>query len=99
MAEQLGGDPKDFARGGDKAFVIHDLRRTVRTRLSMLKVDFVTAELILGHSLAGIHGVYDKHAYEAEKREALEKWASALRAIVEAKPTTSAEQMALAALR
>jgi integrase len=97
MAEQLGCDPKDFARGGEREFVVHDLRRTVRTRLAKLKVDYVVAELILGHSLAGIHATYDKHGYEDEKREALEKWATALRAIVEAVPTAETPQ-ALAAM-
>jgi integrase len=87
MAERLGCHAADFRRGGERAFVLHDLRRTVRTRLAHLRVDFITAELILGHSLAGIHGTYDKHKYEAEKREALEKLANHIRELVGNEPT------------
>jgi len=31
----------------------------------------------------GLHKVYDQHAYESEKRHALELWAARLRNIVE----------------
>ena len=82
MAEELGCKPEDFSRDGERAFVVHDLRRTVRTKLARLKVDYVTAELILGHVLSGIHGVYDKHGYESEKREALELLANHLREVM-----------------
>jgi len=82
MANELGCDARDFARGGSRAFVIHDLRRTVRTRLAKLKVDFITSELILGHALTGIHAVYDVHKYEDEKRAALQAWADHLQGIV-----------------
>jgi integrase len=82
MAAELGCAPLDLERGHELGFVIHDLRRTVRSRLAALKVDYVVSELILGHSLGGIHGVYNKHGYLDEKREALNLWASSLRKIV-----------------
>jgi integrase len=82
MANELHCHADDFARGGSRAFVIHDLRRTVRTRLAKLKVDFITSELILGHALTGIHAVYDVHKYEDEKRAALQAWADHLQGIV-----------------
>jgi integrase len=82
MAEELGCSPRDFARGGDRSFVIHDLRRTVRSRLAALKVDFTVAELILGHALGGIHATYNRHTYDEEKREALQRWADHLQAII-----------------
>jgi integrase len=82
MARDMGCSPADFARGNAKAFVIHDLRRTVRTRLAELKVDFIVAEMILGHTLGGIHGTYNRFGYAAEKRDALEKLAAHIREIV-----------------
>jgi hypothetical protein len=33
------------------------------------------AERVLGHVIPGVRGVYDRHSYAAEKRDALEKLA------------------------
>jgi len=60
----------------------HDLRRSVRTRLSSLGVPAVVAERVIGHELPELLAVYDVHAYEAEKRDALKKWAGELRRIL-----------------
>lgn len=59
-------------------FVVHDLRRTVRTHLARLKVPEVVAELVLGHALRGIAGTYNVYDFEAEKRDALTRWAAEL---------------------
>jgi len=64
----------------------HDLRRTARTNLASLGVAPFIAELILGHQQKGVHKVYDVHRYQAEKREALERWANRLRDIVTPPP-------------
>ena len=64
----------------------HDLRRTARTNLASLGVSPFIAELILGHQQKGVHEVYDVHRYQAEKREALERWANRLRDIVTPPP-------------
>jgi integrase len=61
---------------------LHDARRTVRTRLAALRVDPDTAERVLGHVIGGVRGVYDRHAYLDEKRDALERWAAHLAGIV-----------------
>lgn len=55
-------------------FVIHDLRRTVRTHLSRLKVPEIVGELVLGHALRGVVGTYNVYDFENEKREALTAW-------------------------
>jgi integrase len=69
------------------AWVLHDLRRTVRTRLvSDLSVDAFTAERVIGHALPGLHAVYDQGTHGPQKRDALERWAAALAAIVEVPP-------------
>jgi integrase len=66
-------------------FVIHDIRRTMRTGLSALSRPDV-AELVIAHALPGMRGVYDKYSFEAEKRQALELWAARLRDIVQPPP-------------
>ena len=79
-------------RGDDAAsvelapFVIHDLRRTMRTRLASLRVADVVAEMVIGHGRKGLQRVYDQHSYEPEMREALELWAGRLREIVTPAP-------------
>lgn len=59
-------------------FVIHDLRRTARTQLAALGVSWDIAERCLNHKLQGVRGVYDRHDYLDERRDALEKWAAML---------------------
>jgi integrase len=61
----------------------HDLRRTVRTRLSALGVSDTVAELVIAHRQKGVRKIYDLHRYDAEKRAALERWERALLAILE----------------
>lgn len=56
-------------------FVIHDLRRTARTQLAALGIPWDIAERCLNHKMQGVRGVYDRHDYMAERRDALEKWA------------------------
>jgi hypothetical protein len=40
------------------------------------------AERVLNHAIGGIEGTYDRHSYEDEKRDALERLARLLRQIV-----------------
>ena len=54
---------------------LHDLRRTARSLMSRAGVTSDIAEMVLGHKLTGVRGVYDRHSYAAEKRDALEKLA------------------------
>jgi hypothetical protein len=55
----------------------------MRTRLSALRIVDEVAEMVIGHGRKGIQRVYDQHGYLPEMREALDKWATLLRAIVE----------------
>jgi hypothetical protein len=73
--------------------VIHDLRRTVRTHLSALPVEDLVHELVIAHARPGLHEVYDRHGYEAEKRRCLELWERRLMSIVE--PATGENVLAL----
>lgn len=64
----------------------HDIRRTVRSKLSSLRISEEAREAVLAHARPGIKGVYDHHDYLEEKTEALKLWAAKLRTIVEPAP-------------
>jgi integrase len=66
-----------------EGWVIHDLRRTVRTHLSALPVEDLVRELVIAHARPGLHKVYDQHSYEREKGRCLELWEARLLSIVE----------------
>lgn len=51
----------------------HDLRRTSRTLLASMGCPDAVGESILGHMLPGVLGVYNKHAYDAERVEWLRR--------------------------
>src|SRR5262249_7579841 len=56
---------------------VHDLRRTTATGLEKLGVPLQVTEAILGHtsgSKSGVVGIYQRHTFAAEKRQALEAW-------------------------
>jgi len=67
---------------GVSGWVIHDIRRTVRTRFSALPVEDIVRELTIAHSQKGLHKTYDRHSYRAEKRKLLELWEEKLTAVV-----------------
>lgn len=47
----------------------HDLRRSVRTLLAVMGCPDSVAEAVLGHLQPGIQGVYNRHGYDAERRD------------------------------
>jgi integrase len=60
---------------------LHDLRRTVATNLRKLGIRLEVTEAVLNHvsgSRAGIVGIYQRHDWAVEKRQALEAWAMRL---------------------
>jgi integrase len=60
----------------------HDIRRTLRTRLSALRIDDKVAEMLIGHGKRGLDRVYDQHKFEPEIRDALTRWHALLRSII-----------------
>jgi integrase len=72
---------EDFRTVELQHFVQHDVRRTVRSQMSRLKIAEEVREAILAHARPGIKKVYDVHDYLDEKREALELWAARLKQI------------------
>jgi integrase len=73
------------------AWTIHDLRRTAATRMAdKLGVLPHIVEAILNHvsgHRAGVAGVYNRALYQAEMRDALERWADHVAGIVK-RPTS-----------
>ena len=68
---------------GMPAWTVHDLRRTSRQLLTRCEVPFDVAERVLGHSLKGVHGVYDSaDAYGERIDKALAMLASEIEGIV-----------------
>jgi integrase len=66
---------------GVRNWTIHDIRRTVRSKLAELGVARDVARKVLNHEDGKVDRIYNRHEYLAEKREALEWWATALMAI------------------
>jgi integrase len=67
-------------------FVVHDLRRTMRTHLSALAIPDLVRELVIAHGKPALHKVYDQFGYLDEKRSAMDLWAARLRSIIEPPP-------------
>ena len=67
---------------------LHDLRRTLRTGLAELGVNFEVAERVLNHAMPGLQAVYNRHNYLAEKRTALTLWAEHVLALAEKREAT-----------
>src|SRR5262249_48453583 len=61
---------------------IHDVRRTARSLMSRAGVRPDIAERVMGHAIAGVEGVYDRHSYRTEKADALAKLAALIASIV-----------------
>ena len=69
-----------------KDWTLHDLRRTMATRLADLGVAPHVIEQLLNHQnghKSGVAGVYNRSAYERETRAALALWADHIAALVE----------------
>ena len=59
------------------AWVFHDLRRTAATGMARLGVGLPVIEKVLNHvsgTFGGIVGVYQRHSFADEKRQALDAW-------------------------
>ena len=55
------------------SWVLHDLRRTARSFMSRVGVSTDISERVIGHAIPGVRGVYDRHSYLNEKKDALER--------------------------
>ena len=71
---------------GIEGWILHDLRRTVRTRLAALGFPKDICDRVLGHVTPDISRHYDFHSYLPEKRQALAAWGDELKRIIEGAP-------------
>jgi integrase len=75
MARELGKQPQPF--------ILHDVRRTMRTHLSAIPGEEVVREAVIAHTQVGIKKVYNKYSYLDEKRAMLAAWERRLLGIVD----------------
>ena len=61
---------------------LHDLRRTARSLMSRVGVRPDIAERVMGHSIKGVEGIYDRHSYGGEKAHALNALAGLIETIL-----------------
>ena len=83
LARMRGQDPDKVKLA---PWTNHDLRRTLRSGLSRLRIDHDVKEAVLAHVKPGIAGTYDKYDLLDEKREALTLWGRRVREIVSPAP-------------
>lgn len=60
---------------------LHDLRRTAASGMARLGIAPHVVEKVLNHisgTISGVAAVYNRYGYDAERREALDKWGSFL---------------------
>jgi integrase len=70
-------------RSGVTGWTLHDLRRTARSLMSRAGVISEHAERVLGHVIAGVEGIYDRHSYDDEKAHALARLAALIERIID----------------
>src|SRR5262249_47310582 len=78
-----------LSRGLSFEFRAHDLRRTAASFMGEAGVDRFHIAHVLNHrsvTHSTVTAIYDRYRYDKEKRDAVEKWANVLRAIIGAKP-------------
>ncbi len=76
----------DARLGFANSWDLHDLRRTVQTRLLSLGVSRDLVNKILNHAMGPVDETYDQHDYLIEKSVALQRWADEIERIVESGP-------------
>jgi integrase len=82
-AVEHGDDPAKVALS---RWTIHDLRRTARSLMTQAGVPPDHAERALGHVIGGVRGVYDRHRYFEEKRQAFEALAAQIGRVLDPQP-------------
>jgi integrase len=81
-----------IAANDDKVadFTLHDLRRSAATHMAEIGVAPHIVEAILNHQSGhrrGVAGIYNRASYAAEVRSALARWAEAMLAAIEKRPS------------
>ncbi|MDQ3797738.1 MAG: site-specific integrase, partial [Pseudomonadota bacterium] len=64
----------------------HDLQRTAASHMTGMGISRLVVAKILNHVESGITAVYDRHSYDAEKRQALNAWGRKIQSILHGEP-------------
>lgn len=67
---------------GVKEWRGHDLRRTAASNMTAMGIPRFIVGRVLNHAESGVTAVYDRHSYDAEKKDALDKWSTKLMRVV-----------------
>lgn len=87
IAEENGGEPIE-------AFTLHDLRRTAATGMAALGIAHHVLDRVLNHQggkIQGVARIYNRHAYEAERRAALDAWSRHIENLIRPTPSNVVE--------
>ena len=60
----------------------HDLRRTAASQMTGAGISRLVVKKVLNHADSEVTGIYDRHSYDKEKRQALETWGRRLDVII-----------------
>ncbi|MES2252472.1 MAG: tyrosine-type recombinase/integrase [Pseudomonadota bacterium] len=61
----------------------HDLRRSAASHMASVGVNRLVISKILNHIEQSVTSIYDRYSYDAEKKEALDKWGQYLSELIE----------------
>lgn len=81
-------DEQVFGKAKIKHFTPHDLRRTAATHMTEMGISRLVVSKILNHVDSSITAIYDRHSYDAEKRNALEAWSKKLGQLIDSEQLT-----------
>lgn len=65
-----------------KPFTPHDLRRTAASHMTAMGISRLVVSKLLNHVENSVTAIYDRHSYDAEKKNALDAWGKKLREII-----------------
>jgi integrase len=82
--------------GMSSPWTLHDLRRTASSLMNRAGVRPDIVERVLGHAIGGVAGIYNRHAYDNEKADALKALANLIGSIVDPTPRTNVTPLPLA---
>jgi len=70
----------------------HDLRRTAASLMTGMGIPRLVVSKILNHVESGVTKVYDRHSYDREKRDAIDRWGARMARIVSGLQEVSKER-------
>ena len=81
-------DVEVFRKAKINHFTPHDLRRTAATHMTEMGISRLVVSKVLNHIDSSITAIYDRHSYDAEKRNALESWGKRLSQLIDSSKNT-----------